>query len=259
ARHLVCLCARRKHPKLGLRAGDLRPTAIFGHSARHSHRWRTLSAQFHSRGCRGHTLGDPLLYVHRLQQWHGKLELRRAGLRQRHHANHASYPDRRHGVPDTSPVGASESNRRVDCNAPARPHPSGHVRAARPAARRDPPRPCINATMRVPGVSPRAPSARPFLQAVSDTAAMSIPAEVIANGPDAQADALSRTAFPVLVSLSICHLLNDMIQSLLPAIYPLLKTSFALDFGQIGLITLTFQFTASLLQPLIGTLTDRHP
>lgn len=88
---------------------------------------------------------------------------------------------------------------------------------------------------------------------------MSIPAEVIANGPDAQADALSRTAFPVLVSLSICHLLNDMIQSLLPAIYPLLKTSFALDFGQIGLITLTFQFTASLLQPLIGTLTDRHP
>jgi FSR family fosmidomycin resistance protein-like MFS transporter len=54
-------------------------------------------------------------------------------------------------------------------------------------------------------------------------------------------------------------MLNDMIQSLLPAIYPLLKSSFALDFGQIGLITLTFQITASLLQPMIGMLTDRHP
>lgn len=67
------------------------------------------------------------------------------------------------------------------------------------------------------------------------------------------------TAFPLLIALSICHLLNDMIQSLLPAIYPLLKQSFALDFGQIGLITLTFQFTASLLQPLVGIFTDRHP
>lgn len=71
--------------------------------------------------------------------------------------------------------------------------------------------------------------------------------------------ALGKTAFPVLVTLSICHLLNDMIQSLVPAIYPLLKESFGLDFGQIGLITLTFQFTASLLQPIVGIYTDRYP
>ena len=77
--------------------------------------------------------------------------------------------------------------------------------------------------------------------------------------PTHPATDLAATAFPILASLSFCHLLNDMIQSLLPAIYPLLKSSFALDFGQIGLITLTFQFTASLLQPMIGTLTDRHP
>ncbi|HEU4662940.1 MAG TPA: MFS transporter [Dokdonella sp.] len=59
--------------------------------------------------------------------------------------------------------------------------------------------------------------------------------------------------------LSTCHLLNDLIQSLLPAIYPLLKQSFALDFGQIGLITLTFQLTASLLQPFVGIYTDKRP
>lgn len=68
-----------------------------------------------------------------------------------------------------------------------------------------------------------------------------------------------KTAFAVLVGLSVSHLLNDTIQSLLPAIYPLIKQSFALDFGQIGLITFTFQLTASLLQPFIGIYTDRHP
>ncbi|HEY6894374.1 MAG TPA: MFS transporter, partial [Rhodanobacteraceae bacterium] len=68
-----------------------------------------------------------------------------------------------------------------------------------------------------------------------------------------------QTAFPILAMLSVCHLLNDMIQSLLPAIYPLLKDSFKLDFGQIGLITLTFQVTASLLQPLVGIYTDKKP
>ncbi len=67
------------------------------------------------------------------------------------------------------------------------------------------------------------------------------------------------TAFAVLVGLSVSHLLNDTIQSLLPAIYPLIKQSFALDYGQIGLITFTFQLTASLLQPFIGIYTDRHP
>jgi FSR family fosmidomycin resistance protein-like MFS transporter len=72
-------------------------------------------------------------------------------------------------------------------------------------------------------------------------------------------DAAARTAFPILAMLSVCHLLNDMIQSLLPAIYPLLKDSFRLDFGQIGLITLTFQITASLLQPFVGIYTDKRP
>ncbi len=66
------------------------------------------------------------------------------------------------------------------------------------------------------------------------------------------------TNFSVLVALSFCHMLNDMQQSLLPAIYPILKTTYGLDFGQIGLITLTFQLTASLLQPLVGLYTDRH-
>ena len=65
--------------------------------------------------------------------------------------------------------------------------------------------------------------------------------------------------FRVLTAVSFCHLLNDMVQSLLPSIYPILKSSFGLDFGQIGLITLTYQITASLLQPFIGNYTDRRP
>ncbi|MFZ0612466.1 MAG: MFS transporter, partial [Desulfobacterales bacterium] len=67
------------------------------------------------------------------------------------------------------------------------------------------------------------------------------------------------TAFKVLGAIGFSHFLNDMIQSLLPAIYPLLKSSFALSFTQIGLITLTFQITASLLQPMVGLYTDHHP
>jgi FSR family fosmidomycin resistance protein-like MFS transporter len=62
-----------------------------------------------------------------------------------------------------------------------------------------------------------------------------------------------------LLALSFSHLLNDLIQSLIPAIYPLLKTSFDLTFTQVGFITFTFQLTASLLQPLVGSYTDRHP
>src|SRR5262249_34369894 len=60
-------------------------------------------------------------------------------------------------------------------------------------------------------------------------------------------------------AISFCHLLNDMMQSLLPAIYPILKENYGLKFGQIGLITFTFQFTASLLQPVIGFYTDLKP
>ena len=68
-----------------------------------------------------------------------------------------------------------------------------------------------------------------------------------------------RTAFTILGAISFCHLLNDMLQSLLPAIYPILKSQYALSFVQIGLITLTYQAVASLLQPLIGHYTDRRP
>jgi FSR family fosmidomycin resistance protein-like MFS transporter len=67
------------------------------------------------------------------------------------------------------------------------------------------------------------------------------------------------TAFTVLSALSFCHLLNDMMQSLLPAMYPMLKTGLHLDFGQIGLVTLTYQLAASLFQPLVGLYTDRRP
>jgi FSR family fosmidomycin resistance protein-like MFS transporter len=69
----------------------------------------------------------------------------------------------------------------------------------------------------------------------------------------------SRAAMPVLFALSATHLLNDMIQSLILAIYPVLKDGFHLSFTQIGLITLTYQITASLLQPLVGMVTDRRP
>jgi FSR family fosmidomycin resistance protein-like MFS transporter len=67
------------------------------------------------------------------------------------------------------------------------------------------------------------------------------------------------TTLAILVSLSVCHLLNDMNQSLVPALYPILKDSYHLDFGQIGLITLAFQLTASMLQPVVGMVTDRRP
>ena len=70
---------------------------------------------------------------------------------------------------------------------------------------------------------------------------------------------LQRTVFSVLLAVSFCHLLNDLIQSLLPAIYPILKARYALSFAQIGYITLAFQLTASLLQPLVGLYTDRRP
>ncbi|EKN3338192.1 MFS transporter [Yersinia enterocolitica] len=70
---------------------------------------------------------------------------------------------------------------------------------------------------------------------------------------------VKRTSFSILGAISVSHLLNDMIQSLILAIYPLLQAEFSLSFAQIGLITLTYQLTASLLQPLIGLYTDKHP
>ena len=63
----------------------------------------------------------------------------------------------------------------------------------------------------------------------------------------------------ILLAISLSHLLNDLMQSLVPAVYPILKAKFALDFGQVGLISLTFYLTASLLQPVVGVITDRRP
>jgi MFS transporter, FSR family, fosmidomycin resistance protein len=67
------------------------------------------------------------------------------------------------------------------------------------------------------------------------------------------------TAVGILAAISFCHMLNDTMQSLLPAMYPMLRGAYQLSFGQIGLLTFTFQFTASLLQPLIGAYADRRP
>jgi MFS transporter, FSR family, fosmidomycin resistance protein len=81
----------------------------------------------------------------------------------------------------------------------------------------------------------------------------------IKTGANAVSPAARQTAVAVLAAISICHLLNDVIQSLIVALYPMIKDSLALDFRQIGLITFTFTFTASVLQPLVGFVTDRYP
>ena len=72
-------------------------------------------------------------------------------------------------------------------------------------------------------------------------------------------DSANSTIFAIILSLSFCHLLNDMMQSLVPALYPILKDNYALSFSQVGLITLAFQFTASMLQPVVGMYTDKKP
>ncbi|MCF3640684.1 MFS transporter [Rhizobium sp. TRM95111] len=69
----------------------------------------------------------------------------------------------------------------------------------------------------------------------------------------------ARTTFSIIVAVSVCHMLNDIMQSLLTSLYPLLKENYALDFVQIGLLTMAFQVTASLLQPAVGLVTDRWP
>lgn len=76
---------------------------------------------------------------------------------------------------------------------------------------------------------------------------------VIADTPS------EKTTFSILLVISVCHLFNDMMQTLLSAIYPLLKANYNLSFAQIGVITLTFQGTASVLQPVVGYSIDRHP
>ncbi len=84
---------------------------------------------------------------------------------------------------------------------------------------------------------------------------MSTPADVLAE----PAETPPATRYPVLGAISFSHLLNDMMQSLMLAIYPLLKGNLHLSFGQIGLITLAYQITASILQPLVGLYSDRRP
>ena len=80
------------------------------------------------------------------------------------------------------------------------------------------------------------------------------PIEVLATPSKA-----GKTVFPVLMAASFCHLLNDMLQALLPAVYPILRGDFDLSFAQVGFLTFIYQMTASLLQPFIGLYTDRRP
>ena len=77
--------------------------------------------------------------------------------------------------------------------------------------------------------------------------------------PSAPAIAVRHTVYAVLLAISFSHCLNDLMQLLLPSIYPLLKANYGLSFTQVGFLTLTFQITASLLQPVVGTFTDRRP
>lgn len=82
---------------------------------------------------------------------------------------------------------------------------------------------------------------------------------VIAASPAARPSSAPQTALGILSAISLCHMLNDLMQSVVPAVYPILKESYALDFGQIGLITFANQATASLLQPIVGRFTDAKP
>ena len=74
-----------------------------------------------------------------------------------------------------------------------------------------------------------------------------------------QPDVTEGTAYAILFTISFAHLLNDMIQSVIPAIYPMIKDKFGFSFAQIGVITLVFQLTSSILQPFVGRYADRHP
>jgi FSR family fosmidomycin resistance protein-like MFS transporter len=85
---------------------------------------------------------------------------------------------------------------------------------------------------------------------------LSLPA---VNRSDSQSAQHASTVFAVIVAISLCHMLNDMMQALLPAIYPNLKADFGLSFGQVGIVTLVYQLTASILQPLVGLYADRRP
>lgn len=104
--------------------------------------------------------------------------------------------------------------------------------------------------MRIGGLCPTLP-----MQASAATA--SAPSRVSCPDTGAGTDA-QRTVFAVLFAISFSHLLNDTIQAMVPSIYPMLKDSYALSFTQLGLITLTYQLTASLLQPIVGYVADKR-
>ena len=68
-----------------------------------------------------------------------------------------------------------------------------------------------------------------------------------------------KTSYPILIAICFAHLANDLVQAVIPASYPLLKENFHLTFAQIGVITFCFQLASSLLQPVVGHYTDKHP
>src|SRR5438477_6962996 len=76
---------------------------------------------------------------------------------------------------------------------------------------------------------------------------------------EATKPSINTTAYAVLFSVATCHGINDTMQAVLLSVYPMLAQSYALSFAQVGMITLVFQVTASILQPVFGTITDRYP
>jgi FSR family fosmidomycin resistance protein-like MFS transporter len=121
----------------------------------------------------------------------------------------------------------------------------------------------------VPGFGPALPPGRAaavVLLNINGRDPTSAEVALAGSGVDVQGTAVQArkdrgpaTIFSVLAAISFCHLLNDMVQSLIMAIYPILKSGFHLDFMQVGLITLTYQMTASMLQPVVGLYTDLRP
>src|ERR1035437_7253464 len=85
--------------------------------------------------------------------------------------------------------------------------------------------------------------------------------ELCVSGPSVGVlkDRTNQTVYAILTAICFCHLLNDMTQSMIAACYPIFKDLYHLDYSQIGLVALTYQITASLLQPIVGFYTDRHP
>lgn len=83
--------------------------------------------------------------------------------------------------------------------------------------------------------------------------------ETTLSGSKKSTDLAQKTVYPILFSISFAHLLNDLIQAIIPSVYPILKQDYNLSFSQIGLITFAFQLTASLFQPFVGYYTDKHP